>query len=248
MKKTQFILVFARILTDAVMILCGLVLAYFIRMVWFDTFNLGAPNTLISFTGFLELSIKITVFLIFVLALNRQYRFEKNPKWFGEWATLFWGFSAGLALLLVMFFFGKYQFFSRFIIGMVWVCGVVLLIFGRLLIRIAQHQLLRQNIGRSRLLIIGTSSLAEDLYQSIENDVHFEIIGFISGKKNIPKTFSTKPVLGGLGQFEKISETHEIDHVILAGESLHLKSIQKIVVSYTCQGFLTILSKFPQLY
>lgn len=229
MKQTQSMIVFARILVDGAMIWLGLILAYFIRMVWFEAFGLGAPATLISLEGFIEFSIKMTVFLVLMMALNRQYRFEKNHKWFREWATLFWSFSAGLALILVIFFFTKYQFFSRFIMGMAWVCGLVLLTFGRILLRVLQHQLLQRNIGRSRLLILGTSTLAHDLHDTIKDDVHFEIIGFLSGKKNAPKQFCNQKVYGGFSQFEKTVEKHTVDHVILAGESLHLKSIQKIV-------------------
>ncbi|HEY5714311.1 MAG TPA: hypothetical protein VIT68_03090, partial [Candidatus Gracilibacteria bacterium] len=142
MRKNDLVLVLIRLCTDALMIWCGLILAFYVRMVWFDFFGLAKPTTLVPLEQFQILSGEITIFLIIVMAFHGQYLFHNEKKVGAELRDLFWGFSAGYALLLVGFFFGQFIFFSRFIVGLGWISGLVLLLLGRGLIIWGKYRML----------------------------------------------------------------------------------------------------------
>ncbi len=226
MKKIQLIEVFGRMVIDTMMTFFGLLIAYGVRMVWYETFGIAPPETLISFEGFIRFSLNVSLFLLLIFALNGRYKFGVDQKIREEWANILWSFSAGFALLIILFFFLKYQFFSRFIVGMAWVCGYVLLLCGRILIRSIKQQALKRGKGRDRVLILGNNKVGKKISQILNDDVRFNFIGFLTEKELSKKG---EKILGSYDEFEKIIEKESIDQLILAGDDLHNKSIQKII-------------------
>ncbi|MCF7918057.1 sugar transferase [Candidatus Gracilibacteria bacterium] len=224
MKKSEFLFTFGRILNDGVTIFLGLLFAYFLRMRWFGVFQLSSPTTLFPLDLFYAFAFKITLILLVIMALNGRYKFYTDEKVWDEIVNVFWTYSAGMALILVGFFFSQFTFFSRFIFGVSWLAGLVLLIGGRLLLRKLSEKLHQMGYGKVKILILGTGSIAQKAIAVLIKNPKFEIVGLLSEKKTFEKKFEKIQILGSFKDFENILETCEPDEILVASD----KSSEKI--------------------
>ena len=171
MKQSEIIFTLGRITSDLICIFVALMLAYFLRMVWFDltiipgiTWHLfQSPTTLFPFGAFLSFSIKFTFVIIFILAIQGRYRFDSDEKVLDEFIHIFWGISAGMTLLLVYFFFAQFDFFSRLIFGMSWIFSIVFILGGRLFLRFIRRIFYLKGFGKEKILILGVGDLSRDI-------------------------------------------------------------------------------------
>lgn len=166
MKRTD--LIFSAILVpiDYCMLVLAGVLAYQLRFggtvsgirpVLFD-FPLYSyfPALLFTATGF-----------IIIFALSGLYIVRTTRRFLEECTTIFIACSASIMAIIVLFFFQREFFSSRFIIVTGWILAFVCVAFGRAVVRIVQRQMLARKIGAYRVVIVGgdttTSRLAEEL-------------------------------------------------------------------------------------
>ena len=169
-------------MADGFAISLGLLLAYFLRMKWFLVLGISAPTTLYSLDAFWGFAFKATVFLLITLGLNGRYKIDQDEKKWDELYHLFWSYSAGFALLVVLFFFSKFIFFSRFIFGTAWILGLIFLITGRILLRKLRSRLYAKNIGREKMLLLGSGKLLEKCLSYIVQNPKYELVGQIDHK------------------------------------------------------------------
>ncbi|MCF7906278.1 sugar transferase [Candidatus Gracilibacteria bacterium] len=230
MKKSEFLFPLARIINDGAMIFLGLLLAYFLRMRWFGIFGLPAPTTLFPLDLFYTFAFRISLFLVIIMALNGRYKFSADEKIGDEMWHIFWNFSSGMALLLVVFFFLKFTFFSRFIFGVAWLSGIIFLCAGRVGLRWIRTQCNKAGWGRIKILILGSGKIAEQTVAFLKQSPRFEVIGLLLEKKQVSKkTQWGIPVLGDFQNFEKVLETHHPDEVLVATENSTERITAKLV-------------------
>jgi len=229
MRKSEALFVSGRIILDAVVIFGALIFAYFMRMQWFELFNLSAPTTLFPFELFRVFALKTTAALVGILAVNGRYRFYVDEKFWDEFRNLFWAFSSGMAFLVVIFFFAKFYFFSRFIFGVAWASGLIFILLGRLCLRGIRRIFYLNNIGRSKILVLGTGKIAIDAIDEILRLPRFELIGVLAEKITRKKKFESAKILGRFGDFEKILKKYKPQEVLLAHEHASEKLTPKLV-------------------
>jgi exopolysaccharide biosynthesis polyprenyl glycosylphosphotransferase len=218
MRKAELWFVIGRIVSDGAMIFLALLLAYFLRMHWFGALGLAAPTTLFPFTLFSLFAVKTTAILLLTLGLHGRYRFYADQKVWDEVLHLFWGFSAGIAVLLVIFFFGQFSFFSRFILGVAWLTGLGFLLLGRAGLRFIRKKFHQWGWGREKILILGSGPVAREVIALMAANPQFDIIGVLTEKKSKTKTLAHQSVLGDFGDFGKVLEKHQPSEIFLANE------------------------------
>ena len=216
MKKTDSLFGVLKIAIDAVMIFAGLILAYFVRMNWFEFFGIEAPATLIPFDYHLDFSLKITVFLLFIMAVNGCYKLASNEKFKNEFWKIFWSFSAGFSLIIVFFFFIKLYFFSRLIFGVAWISSLFLVLVGRLILRGIQNLFWQMGYGQVRVLILGTGELAQNSAKFLNSQNKYKVVGILSEKDSIKKTLQGIKIYGSFKKYEEFLDKHDVDKVLLA--------------------------------
>ncbi len=229
MRKSEFLVPFGRILNDGVMIFLALLFAYFLRMRWFGILQLGAPTTLFPLDLFYVFAFKITLVLLAIFALNGRYNFNKDEKIWDEILSIFWTFSAGMALVLVVFFFSKFTFFSRFIFGVSWLVGLILILAGRTQLRWARRRFYEMGYGRIRILVLGTGKLSTQAIAFLKQDPQFEIVGILSEKSVREKHFEGYPIIGIFDDFESVLENQKPDEVLVTSENSTEKVTAKLV-------------------
>ena len=90
-----------------------------------------------------------------------------------------------------------------------------------LLVRGILYSVMQTPLFTKRVIILGTGKLARSIAQEIEAAPHcgYTVIGFVSDSADSPPEpfFSSPyPILGPLGQLEKINETCRPDAIIVA--------------------------------
>ncbi len=96
-----------------------------------------------------------------VLAMVGVYRLRQPVS--SELGKIFLGASTSVLLIIVLIFFQREFFASRFIIIAGWLLAVLLLWLMHLLIRGIQHILLRQGIGARQVVLFGHDQTAEEI-------------------------------------------------------------------------------------
>jgi len=217
MKRADIFFVLGRILFDMLAIFGALNLSYFLRMKWFEFKNpftdqlvqlFVAPSTFFPYESFISsFSLKFTAIIIIIFAVHGRYKFREDEKVFDEIRHVFWAFSAGIALLLVYFFFAKFDFFSRLILGMTWGFSLFFIICGRILLRVFRRILYKYNRGRTDLLILGTGKLAAEMLPILLKMPRFNIIGILSTQ--------TPVIILIFGKFNLTDETQFIYSIVV---------------------------------
>ncbi len=229
MKKSEALFVFARIFLDTLMIFVGLLLAYFSRMVWFETFNLDPPVSFFPFNAYAIWALKITIFLMIVLGVQGRYKLDADEKIMDEFSHLLWGLSAGMALILVYFFFKKFTFFSRFIFAGAWGASITLVFFGRLLLRWVRWWFRKRGTGRRRVLLLGTGTISEKIWNYLNHSSDFEVIGVLSEKKSDKKKFMQTKILGAFDDISIILKHEWVDEILLVTDTPSEEITEKLV-------------------
>lgn len=224
MRKTDILFALGRILSDGVMIFVALLGAYFLRMYWFEAFGISPPTTLMPLKFFEISALKITGALLFVFALNGRYNFGADEKAWDELRNIFWTLSAGLAVIVVLFFFRQSQFFSRFIFGAAWLLAILFVFLGRMGIRYVRKTWWRHGFGRIRVLLLGTGKLAREVRDLCERSPRYKLL------EGIPES--------DFGQFEDSLKKWHPSLVILATDEAVEKqtgSLARLAHAYHAQ-------------
>ena len=100
-----------------------------------------------------------------VFALAGLYRITPNRRFGEEFPKILLACSTVTALVVGVMFFTRNLFESRFIILMAWVFGIALTLAVRGTLRRLQRRLYQFGIGVHRVVLIGSSSVADDLRQ-----------------------------------------------------------------------------------
>ncbi|MBI2634304.1 sugar transferase [Candidatus Peregrinibacteria bacterium] len=99
--------------------------------------------------------------------------------------------------------------FSRLAIFYSGILTLFFIILGRTLIKFIQFILLKKGIGRRRLAIIGNNSITKEIYNYLEHNIHYKILGLIANDNE-----NTIKHLGPISNFPEILKRIKPDEVI----------------------------------
>lgn len=173
---SRFLFLFDRLIIDAGLLYGALILAYYVRMDWYNVFGLSAPSTLTSIIFYQDFALKITLGLVLVMAIKGRYSLQQNTSQAKQIREMFWSFSSGFALVTVLFFFLKFYFFSRFIFGAAWILGLLALLLSQFLVLHLRNWFYKKGIGQKRVLVLGSGSLAETVCLRLQKKAEFVLL------------------------------------------------------------------------
>jgi exopolysaccharide biosynthesis polyprenyl glycosylphosphotransferase len=217
MKKTELIFNLVSIPADALMLLLAAVISFSLRQ---RTITIVGPiRYQLQLNDFLQVAIKFIPFLILIFALLGLYNLRGARKFTQEFGRIIIGISLGLFLIILLFFFNQTIFPSRFIILATWGLGAVLVIFGRLVLKLVQRSLFLMGRGLHRLLIInGAGSEAAVIGNVYRNKSYgYEVAGEVGYSEHI------------LEELEQYYQNNQIDEILQANPSLSDEANLKLV-------------------
>lgn len=150
MKKSELVFNMLAVAVDFFVIFCAATLAYFLR------YRVETLPVLFELTygQYLKLIIVAIPFLLILFALSGLYTQKSTRSFLREIGRVATAVSAGLMLVVILFFFNRNLFPSRLIILMGWVFAILLVSIGRGLLLLLQRRMLARGVGRHRLVVI----------------------------------------------------------------------------------------------
>jgi len=170
MKKTDFIFTAILPVSDFLALAGTGLLAYNLRqMPWLKASQLFSPVF-----HFLPLSEYLAITLIFALAwiiifaLLGLYNIRYPRKFSDQIIKIFLACTVGISVLIIFLFFKREMLYSsRFVVLAIWGLSIIFLILERGIVRLIKRVLLKSNIGRQAILILGQDENTRNLVKEL---------------------------------------------------------------------------------
>ena len=160
------------------LLMAGLV-AYAVRFQYPALVSLGAATTVYPFEQYLTQLWWAVLLTIIVFACLGLYRTTSIRRFREEIPSIFTGCSTTILVVVLILFFQREVFLSRFLIVSAWMLSVLFVVIGRFLLYALQWSLFVVGIGRHRVVLVGSSASHNRLLQEIQSNrrLGFEIVG-----------------------------------------------------------------------
>lgn len=153
LKKAESIFSVILVPLDFLMLIVAALSAYFLR---FQTLAQLSPVIYeMPFWEFFNIAAGMALAWLVIFALSGLYTIGGTRRVLDELAKIFVACTVGLAFIIVLFFFQRDLFSSRFIILAAWVLAIVFISAGRLIVRFVQRIFFRRGVGIHKVVIIG---------------------------------------------------------------------------------------------
>ena len=177
MKKTELLFNIISIPVDAIMLLCAGVASFYLRGNFTEL--VGPIVYRLDFGQFLLLVYKVIPLLLLAFSVLGLYNLRGTRKFSQELGRVSVAISLGLLVVIFLFFFNQSIFPSRFIILATWALGIVLVMVGRLILKLVQLILFSKNIGLHKLIIIAGGPENPEIIEGVfKNRRHgYQVVG-----------------------------------------------------------------------
>src|SRR3989344_5175887 len=213
-KKSELAFNVISVPVDFLMIFLSASLAYFLRYrvetlpVLFD----------LSYVQYLKFILVAIPFLLTLFAINALYAQKSTRGIWHEVMRVAGSVSAGLMIVVVLFFFNRNLFPSRLIILMGWGFTILFVSMGRIILLVIQRELLARGTGRHRLVVIsGNGSSAFTMEIERNSTLGYEIVA------SMPFNEETLPKL------ENMHREQRVDEILQADTKLENENVLRLV-------------------
>ncbi|PLX22131.1 hypothetical protein C0584_00045 [Candidatus Parcubacteria bacterium] len=203
MKRNELFFSFLLVPLDYIMIILAGVSAYYIRYADFVTEIRPVIFDLPFGEYFQALSIVALIFL-FVFAFTGLYSIKSPRRYIRESFRVTQACSTGLMVVVILIFFRRELFDSRFIVLAAWILSIIYIILMRGIIRFTQRFLYNYDIGVRKVVMVGASKTTDNLIGEFSKKKN---TGFRVVKRIREFSFETEQELL---EFLKLNEVDEI--------------------------------------
>ncbi|MFA5792629.1 MAG: sugar transferase [Candidatus Gracilibacteria bacterium] len=220
MKRSEVAFSLLRIPTDFVMTVLGLMLGYYLRLQ--GDFIPGVKliitrANLMPIDEYLNSSLIFGGLLVAVFAFFGLYKLKNTEgplKELGGVAK----FSIVWVLVMMAYFFVTHKvFFSRLVLIYGAIIAVILIAISRLILRRIERSLLNLGIGQRRVLLIGTNKISKRIANSLREDPHYRVIGYLADKGG---NLQGVKLLGSIKNLKSVVKNCNIEEIILTTQNL----------------------------
>lgn len=176
MKKSELFFSFLLVPLDFIMMALAGISAYYIRFAEFTTGIRPAIFNL-PFGDYFKIVLIIAFLWLIIFAFSGLYNIKDARKLSKEIIKVILACSTGLVLIVVLIFFRRELFDSRFIVLAGWILAIMYISFSRILIRLVQRSLFKYGIGVHKIILVGASQTTDILmhYYSSAKNSGFEV-------------------------------------------------------------------------
>ncbi len=231
MKKADLIFLSLLLPIDYAMIILAGLVVYYLRFSALE--NLRPVIFEIPFFQYLKLTFLVGFIWIFCLAVSGLY--SKSRQHFSrEVGKIFIGCSLATMFVILVIFFSRELFSSRFIILAGWLTSIVFVSLGRFFVHLARLIIFRQHRGLEPILILGDGRANETFVRLIKENPGFgyKVLDHLSSVNELLDKWSS--------QAKNISQIIQIDPSISQEEILKLVDFcdeHQIIFKYAANLF-----------
>lgn len=222
----------------------ALLIAHYLRFVS-GAFGYEELHPLRSYVG---IGVLQTVILPAVFAAHQMYRPRRAVSRLDEIWTIFTCYSITTVLVMVASAFLWRDFGpSRLLVALLWITGIVLVSFGRLVTLSVQIALRSRGVAEDRVLIVGEGDPVGLVLQRIRQapELGYNPVGCLIAPGSDGRR-AALPVLGTTHDIATVIRQHRVDDVIVAMPTLSHEQLVEIVS--LCQGESVNIRVFPDLF
>jgi len=166
MKKIELFFTAMLVPLDFIMLLVAALLAYFLRFESVVT-ELRPVIYELPFGEYFGGVILIALCWLVIFALAGLYQIKRR-KVSNEFVRIFLACSTGILAVIVLIFFQRELFSSRFLVLAAWGLTILFITIERFLIRYVQHSLYRAGIGLRNVIIIGSDKTTQSIVKILK--------------------------------------------------------------------------------
>lgn len=250
-QKIRTIYSLTLVLLDAVLIGVSFLLAYQLRI----NFDWPEPlATVVPLEQYSSLMLLLILSIVTTLFFYQQYYIPRAASRVDQVYYTFSATSLGvlISIALYTFIFKSDQIsldYPRAMVVYAWILSIILLILGRVAHQLFRVWLLRtRNIGRDRLLIVGSGEMAKIVLQRVlgSPNLGYELIGIVNGADPQEREFMGVPILGEVEDLPYLIEHYTIDEVLIAmPEKGHRATVR--ILAY-CETERVSVKIFPDVF
>ena len=236
-RENQRILNAILVVIDIIVILISLVLAYYVR---FKTTLFGPLGGSLPFVHYLVFTIFCIVptylLLYYFFGLYKPFR-NKSSIFSGAEDIVKSDIMAFIILVAILFIINQPD-FSRIMLLLLSLFGMVLAIFERALVVLVLRFMRVNNRNLKHMLIIGDNELAFTFARKIKSKTYlgYKISGFLGRAEHLGKTFEGIPFIGTFKDLPDVLKTHKFDRVVIAIPLKYYYHLNEIVDSCEEEG------------
>ena len=236
-RENQRILNAILVVIDIIVILISLVLAYYVR---FKTTLFGPLGGSLPFVHYLVFTIFCIVptylLLYYFFGLYKPFR-NKSSIFSGAEDIVKSDIMAFIILVAILFIINQPD-FSRIMLLLLSLFGMVLAIIERALVVLALRFMRVNNRNLKHMLIIGDNELAFTFARKIKSKTYlgYKISGFLGRPEHLGKTFEGIPFIGTFKDLPDVLKTHKFDRVVIAIPLKYYYHLNEIVDACEDEG------------
>lgn len=218
MKRVELIISALLVPIDFLMIVAAGLVSYYLR---FTSFADVRPVLYeLPLEHYFNIVLTVGLLWLAVFALSGLYSIRGTKRIPDELAKIFFACSTGVMLLIILIFFQRELFSSRFIVLSGWVLSILFVGAARLLTRLIQHSLFKRGIGTHGLFLVGADHATDQINQYF---LHKPALGYrITGRAS-----SISPEL--FVDLERRVDLRTIDEIIVADSSILKSDILRLI-------------------
>jgi exopolysaccharide biosynthesis polyprenyl glycosylphosphotransferase len=210
MKKLDLTFSVVLVPLDYLMILLAGISAYFLRyQKWIQEVRPIVFD--LSFVEYFQYIWQIAILWLVIFALAGLYEIKVSRKYFGEFRKIFLATSTGILAVIVVMFFSRELFNSRFILLSAWGLSFFFVLIGRVLVNFVKNQFLQKGKGLHKIVVIGNNGNVQKITNEFTENrkLGFEVVGVFEdfGLENKNKI---KDILNGEGIDELIQTENNL--------------------------------------
>ncbi len=214
-------------LVDAVLILAGFAVAYWMRYLvrWPAPLQSIVREVLtqnfVPITAFLPIALLLTALLLVQFAMKGLYHMPRAAGLLDHAGIILSSTTTGIALLIVVVFIYRPFYYSRLIFAFAWIVIILLLCAWRgLLVGIRRWRWSR-GIGQERILVVGGTGLGRHVMEGIvaQPDLGFALVGYLDDRAPAPVPERLNQhfrYLGPIRDLDSLLRAGGVDQVIIA--------------------------------
>jgi exopolysaccharide biosynthesis polyprenyl glycosylphosphotransferase len=217
MKKPELVFNSVSVPVDALMLLAAGIISFYSRLNFQELvgpviYNLQLPE-------FLSVSYRVIPVVLLIFATLGLYNLKGTRRFSSEVGRIMIGISVALFSVIILFFFNRELFPSRFIILASWGFSILLVVLGRIILRFIQEILFKRGYGLHNLVIISGNDQEAKIIEPFYNNTSlgYRLVA------EVPYSDVT------LAQLEHLYAENRIDEIMQTSSSLNDAENLKIV-------------------
>jgi exopolysaccharide biosynthesis polyprenyl glycosylphosphotransferase len=227
-KRHDILIPLLLIIGDLTAAAAAFMVAYYFRTVVLHRFFPPFEHRLYVYLLLLPFMLAI---LLFVFSRRGLYQERRTGGDLGEIVPVSQAFSVVILTIVAVSFFLKWD-FSRPLVVLYWLFGLIAVNIARALVRRLEQNMIRKGYKTLRVLLVGTGETAQMIVNKFagNDDPRYRVVGVVEEPGVTPASLGDIPVLGTTEQLPELVREHNIEEVLFAKPGMPHEEILNLVV------------------